>query len=206
MRASILPALPLALTLLAGPAAAQEVPPPPTPAQIEAWTGAQVIGTATAKGQSVGPAVRLFHDPQPCGGEGHDATLPVEIRGLDSWLFRIDHRGQQLWVRVTELAPHEVPLPTLYAHGHRRACPAVEGLDLRLAHGGRHIQIEGPCGVDRSSAAALARSLQQQLSPTWLQASSCNDSAPFEAALLKAAGIEASEVQQALAGLDGPAD
>jgi hypothetical protein len=196
--------LPLLLCLCVGTANAQQPAPPPTPEQVETWTGAQVIGTANAKGQPVGPSVRLFHDPVACGDQSLDATSPVEIRGLDSWLFRIDHRGQQLWVRVTELAPHELPLPTLYAHGHRRACPAVEGVDLRLEHAGRHIQIEGPCSVGRAGAAALARSLQQQLSPTWLQASSCSSSEPLEPSLMQAAGIDASQVLEALSGLTSP--
>ncbi len=206
-------------------AVAQQPTAPPTPEQVEAATGLQVVSTSAATGKPVGPSTAMFQQPAACPGEDgarevdatadpallealsaartaqDEASLPVEVRGMQAWLFRLEADGAQLWLQVTELAAHELPLPTLYAHGLLQRCPAHKAFELRFEHAGRHWHIEGPCALSSKRAVAFARTLEAQLQPTWLVASPCGGMSPLDAAFMQSAGIAAEQVVEAVGGL-----
>jgi len=201
---------------------------PPTAEQVEAWTGLTVMTTSTAEGQPVGPSVLLFEEPMACplGGGGADHvdarlaepllatltaarervdldTLPVDLRGTQSWTFRLASGGAQLWLRISDLEPHHLPLPTLYAHGLLRQCTTHKALDLRLQQQGRHWQFQGPCSMSASSVATLVKTLEQQLHPTWLVASPCGGMSALDEGFMAEAGIVGEPVAEALGGVVG---
>jgi len=224
-----MPSLPLIVLALAATTYAQQPPAtPPSAEQVEAWTGLTVMTTSTAEGQPVGPSVLLFEEPMACplgGGDGHhvDArladpllatlaaarkrvaldTLPVDLRGTQSWTFRLADSGAQLWLRISDLEPHHLPLPTLYAHGLLRQCSTHKALDLRLEHQGRHWQIQGPCSMSASSVSTLVKTLEQQLHPTWLVASPCGGMSVLDEGFMAEAGIAGQPMIEALGGVVG---
>lgn len=195
---------------------------PPTAEQVEAWIGAQVVGTSTAQGQAIGPAALLFSEPDHCQMVGklvyadsglteaqqaelavlRDAldldTLPVKVQSTDSWIYRLDLDGDRVWLRVSEPVPHAQPLPTLYAYGQLRSCLMHKALDLRFEHGGLHWQIEGPCTVSSDRTQALVRHIDAQIHPTWLATAPCGSFSILPQPYLAEAGLEGDAVLEAL--------
>ncbi len=212
-----------ALALILAPAVFAAAPP--TAEEVEAATGLTVVGTSKAKGKLVGPSTFLFQEPVTCPLEDgarevdaradpellhilqtaraqqDEANLPVELRGMKAWLFRLDADGVQLWLQITELPAHELPRPTLYAHGLLQRCQAHKAFDLRLEHAGRHWQFEGPCTLSSRRATALAKTLEAQLDPTWLTASPCGGMSPLDKDFMESAGIDAQPIIEVISEL-----